>query len=143
MSYGQSQVATPVLLYDGTCGFCAESVRFVLRHDRKATLRFAPIDSVYGRAVIERHPESRETDSVLWVEPDGVNGGEHVFAHSAAAMRVASYLGGIWRLVELARLVPAPVRDAIYRLIAKHRHRLSGRLQCFVPTAEERSRFLT
>lgn len=142
MSYGQSRVVTPVLLYDGTCGFCAESVRFVLRHDRKATLRFAAIESVYGRAVIDRHPEIEETDSVLWVEPAGANGGERVFAHSAAAIRVASYLGGMWRFVQLARIVPSPVRDAIYRLIARHRHRLSGRLQCFVPTAEERSRFL-
>jgi predicted DCC family thiol-disulfide oxidoreductase YuxK len=135
-------VAAPVLLYDSTCGFCADSVRFVLRHDRNGVLRFAPLDSAYGRAVIERHPGIRDIDSVLWVEPAGVRGVERVFARSAAAMRVASYLGGTWRLVQLAGIVPAPIRDAIYRLIARHRHRLSGRLQCFVPTAEERSRFL-
>ena len=135
-----NQVA-PVLLYDGTCGFCAESVQFVLKRDRKGTLRFAPIDSVYGRAAIERHPELKDVDSVLWVAPADEQNIERVFTHSAAAMRVASYLGGPWGLLQVARIVPAAIRDAIYRLIAKHRHRLSDK-QCFVPTDQERSRFL-
>ena len=132
----------PVLLYDGTCGFCAQSVQFVLKRDRKGTLRFAPIDSVYGRAAIARHPELKDVDSVLWVAPADEHTAERVFTHSAAAMRVASYLGGGWRLMQLAQVVPAPIRDAIYRLIAKHRHRLSDS-QCFVPTGQERARFLT
>ena len=135
-----NQVA-PVLLYDGTCGFCAESVQFVLKRDRKGSLRFAPIDSVYGRAAIERHPELKDVDSVLWVAPADEHTAERVFTHSAAAMRVASYLGGPWGLLQVARIVPAAIRDAIYRLIAKHRHRLSDK-QCFVPTDKERTRFL-
>ena len=40
----------PVLLYDGTCGFCAESVQLVLRHDRRGALQFAALDSSFGRA---------------------------------------------------------------------------------------------
>lgn len=135
-----SQVA-PVLLYDGTCGFCAESVQFVLQRDRKGTLRFAPIDSAYGHAAIERHPELKGVDSVLWVEPADGRTAERVFTHSAAAMRVASYLGGPWGLMQVARIVPAAIRDGIYRLIAKHRHRLSDK-QCFVPSEQERARFL-
>ncbi len=131
----------PVLLYDGTCGFCAESVQFVLKRDRDGALRFAALDSAYGRAVIERHPELRNVDSVLWVAPADEHDAERVLTHSAAAMRVASYLGGGWRLAQLARIVPAPMRDAMYRLIAKHRHRLSDD-RCFVPSAQERSRFL-
>lgn len=131
----------PVLLYDGTCGFCAESVQFVLKRDREGTLRFAALESAYGRAVIDRHPEFRSAESVLWVVPADEQDGEQVFTHSAAAIRVASYLGGGWRLMQLARIVPAPMRDAIYRLIARHRHRLSNH-QCFVPTAQEQARFL-
>jgi len=131
----------PVLLYDGTCGFCAESVRFILKHDRKFVALFAALDSGYGRAVLARHPGIRAYDSMLWLETSGDHGSERVFAHSAAAMKVAAYLGGRWRLLQLARVVPAPIRDAIYRLVARHRHRLSGKA-CFIPTAEERERFL-
>src|SRR5688572_14414366 len=133
----------PVLLYDGTCGFCAESVQFVLKHDRRGRLRFAALDSAYGRGVLYRHPELRGFDSVLFVEP-AVNGvQEKVVAHSSAALRVAEYLGGRWGLFRVARVIPSPIRDAVYRLVARHRHRLSAHgPQCVIPSAQDHARFL-
>ena len=134
---------TPVLLFDGTCGVCAESVQFILTHDRKRTMRFAALDSAAGRAVIERHPEVLAFDSVLVVEPASDEQSERVFAYSDAVLRVAWYLGGAWRLIGLARIVPRPVRNEVYRLIARHRHRLSGtRPRCVIPAAADRDRFL-
>ena len=136
-------IAGPVLLYDGTCGFFAESVQFVLRHDRRGLLRFAALDSAFGRAVLARHPEVREFDSVLFVEPAMNGAPERVAAHSSAALRVAEYLGGRWGLFRVARVIPSPIRDAVYRLVARHRHRLSAHgPQCVVPTAQDRARFL-
>ena len=136
-------VDTPLLLYDGTCGFCAESVQFVLARDRKGTMRFAALDSDTGRAVIERHPEVRGFDSVLFVQPASGTEPERVFAHSTAALRVAKYLGGAWQLLSLTRIVPTQIRDAVYRLIARHRHRLTaGAPQCLIPSAQDQARFL-
>ena len=129
----------PVLLYDGTCGFCAESVQLVLRHDRKGTLRFAPLQGALGTAVRAAHPELTGVDSVLWLEP----GGGRVLVRSAAALRVARYLGGWWNVLCVAALVPAPIRDGVYRLIARHRHQLlRGGPACLVPGLEVRERFL-
>lgn len=136
-------ITTPLLLYDGTCGFCAEGVQFVLTRDRKRTMGFAALDSAAGRAVLARHPEALAFDSVLVVEPANGEHTERVFAYSDAVLRVASYLGGPWRLVAMARIVPRPMRDAMYRLIARHRHRLSGtRPQCVIPSEADRARFL-
>jgi predicted DCC family thiol-disulfide oxidoreductase YuxK len=136
-------ITTPLLLYDGTCGFCAGSVQFILARDRNGSMRFAALDSVAGRAVLERNPHMRDFDSVLFIEPPKGEQPERVFAHSDAALRAASYLGGPWRLVNVARIIPRPLRDAVYRLIARHRHRLSGaRPQCVVPSAGDRARFL-
>jgi predicted DCC family thiol-disulfide oxidoreductase YuxK len=59
----------PVLLYDGSCGFCAESVQLVLRHDRRGTLQFAALDGTFGREVLARHPELGQVDSVVWYDP--------------------------------------------------------------------------
>ena len=135
----------PVLLYDGTCGFCAQSVQFVLKRDRRGELRFAPLQSDFARGVLLRHPELTDLDSILWVEAiTGDARTEPVFTQSAAAVRIASYLGGRWRIAMLARLVPRPLRDAAYRLVAKHRHRLTrGGPECLIPTPEQRSRFLS
>lgn len=135
--------AGPVLLYDGTCGFCAESVQFVLRHDRRGLLRFAALDSTYGRAVLDRHPEVRGFDSVLFVEPAMSGAPERVTAHSSATLRVAEYLGGRWGLLRVTRIIPSAIRDAVYRLVARHRHRLSAHgPQCVIPSPPDRARFL-
>lgn len=133
----------PILLYDGTCGFCAESVQLVLRHDRRRTLRFAALEGPFGARVRARHPEVHEVDSVVWLDPspDGVSG--PVLVRSDAALRVARYLGGWWRLTLAAQVLPRVVRDAAYGLVARHRHRILGSgPSCLVPAPEVRERFL-
>jgi predicted DCC family thiol-disulfide oxidoreductase YuxK len=133
----------PVLLYDGTCGFCASSVRLVLRHDRRRVLRFAALDGPFGRQVRERHPELAGVDSVVWVDPPGEGRPERVLLRSDAALRVARYLGGPFHLARVAALLPRPVRDTAYALVARHRHRLTGGgPRCLVPPPEVRERFL-
>lgn len=134
----------PVLLYDGSCGFCAESVQLVLRHDRVGTLQFAALDSSLGRAVLARHPELGRVDSVVWYQPGTDGAGEVVLTRSTAALQVARYLGGLWRLATVAGLVPRVFRDALYDLVARHRHQLTdGGRRCLVPTPDQRARFLT
>ena len=133
----------PVLLYDGGCGFCAANVQFLLRHDRAGRLRFAALQSAFGASIRARHPELSRIDSMVWVEPSTARENEQVFVRSAAALRAASYLGGIWRVALALALVPRPARDAAYNLMARHRHRLTGFTEtCLVPTPEVRARFL-
>jgi predicted DCC family thiol-disulfide oxidoreductase YuxK len=133
-----------VLLYDGTCGFCAESVQLVLRHDRKGTLRFAALDGTFGREVLARHPELARVDSVVWYEPAHDGSSERLLTRSSAALQVARYLGGAWRLAAVGRLLPRSFRDSLYDLVARHRHNLvPGGQQCMIPSPDQRGRFLT
>jgi predicted DCC family thiol-disulfide oxidoreductase YuxK len=132
-----------VLLYDGTCGFCADSVQLVLRHDRRGTLRFASLQGEFGQAVRARHPELSRADTVVWVEPASAGRDERVLLRSDAALKVAGYLGGRFHLARAAALLPRPIRDAAYNLVARHRHQLSGGgPSCLVPGPEVRARFL-
>jgi predicted DCC family thiol-disulfide oxidoreductase YuxK len=130
---------TNVLLYDGTCGFCAASVQWVLRHDRRGTLSFAPLQGETARPILARHPELAGVDSVIWVG----QGGE-VFVRSAAALQAARYLGGGWTVAaRLGALLPRWIRDRGYDFIAKHRHALTKNgPECLLPTPEEKKRFL-
>lgn len=133
----------PVLLYDGTCGFCAESVQLVLRHDRRGILQFASLDGTFARTVLARHPELAGVDSVVWFEPAHGGTRERIFTRSAAALRVARYLGGAWRLAAVAGLIPRFFRDSLYDSVARHRHGLvRGGPQCLVPSPDQRARFL-
>ena len=130
---------THLLLYDGTCGFCASSVQWVLRHDRRGTLRFAALQGETARPILARHPELASVDSVVWVG----EGGE-VLVRSAAALAVARYLGGRWSVVaRVSALIPVGIRDWGYDLIARHRHKLTRNgPECLIPTPEEKARFL-
>jgi len=135
-------VTSPILLYDGDCGICAEGVQRVLRHDRNGPLRFAPLQGTFGTAVKARHPELNGVDSMVWVEPRS-DGSERLFIRSAAGLRIARYLGGLWNIFLVGYLIPAALRDAVYNFIARHRHQFSGhREACLVPGPEIRSRFL-
>lgn len=132
-----------MLLYDGTCGFCADSVQLVLRHDRRGTLRFASLQGAFGQAVRARHPELLRADTVIWVEPASAGRRERVLLRSDAALKVAGYLGGWFQLTRAAALLPRRLRDAIYDLVARHRHQLSGDgPSCLVPGPAVRARFL-
>ncbi len=140
---------THLLLYDGTCGFCASSVQWVLRRDRRWTLRFAALQGETARPILARHPELATVDSVVWVEgsPEALKAREArevVLVRSEAAMAVGRYLGGGWAVAaQLAALIPRSIRDWGYDLIARHRHKLTRNgPECLVPTPEERARFL-
>lgn len=134
--------ATPVLLYDGVCGICNRSVQAILRFDRRGTLRFAALDSDFARAVIQRHPDLPGIDSLVFIDNPG-RPDERVSVRSAAALRVVSYLGGPFRVLLAARLIPAAVRDRLYDRFAAVRYRLAGRHDtCPLPAADVRARFL-
>ena len=140
-----TSVPTALLLYDGSCGFCAESVQFVLRHDRRRqTLRFASLQGAAGSDVRARHPELDAVDSVIWYEHDADSGRDLLLVRSSAVLRVLRYLGGVWRLLAwLSALVPRPVRDGVYDFVARHRHALvRGAPVCVIPSADQRGRFV-
>lgn len=131
-----------LLLYDGTCGFCARSVQFVLRHESsRRWLRFASLQSPTGVEIRARHPELADVDSVIWYE-GGVS--DRLLVRSAAALRVLRYLGGVWAaLGMIGAAVPRVIRDAVYDFIARHRHQIvRGADACILPTAEQRARFV-
>lgn len=129
--------ASPMLVYDGSCGFCSRSVRFILRHERRHDLLFVTRDSELGKQLRRTHG-LESIQSMLWIE------GGRAFAESGAVMKAAGYIGGWWsQLAVLASLFPPKVLNSIYKIIAKHRRRLSTNVGvCQLPSPEERRRFL-
>jgi predicted DCC family thiol-disulfide oxidoreductase YuxK len=132
----------PVLLYDGGCGFCTAIVQFIVDHERERTLRFAPLQGATADRIFSYYSKLHDTDSVVWVDRDPSGVPERVLVRSAAVLRVARYLGGGWRLLTAFWIVPRPLRDWVYDVVARHRHRLAGAEVCPAPTSESRHRFL-
>jgi predicted DCC family thiol-disulfide oxidoreductase YuxK len=133
-----------VLLYDGVCGLCRHTIRWMLRHDPQGRLRYAPLRQALAGEVFARHAlDPQQIDSVVLVlhfgEPE-----ERVAVRSDAILGCLSVLGGGWALLAaVARLVPRALRDIAYNWLARNRHRLFGNGEsCTLPTSAERARFL-
>jgi predicted DCC family thiol-disulfide oxidoreductase YuxK len=137
-SSSSSATASPVLLFDGMCNLCTGAVGFVLAHEAEATLRFAPIQSPAG-ARLMRDFGFDPADAKTFV----LIADRRIYVRSDAAVRLARYLRGMWKLLGLIRVVPRPVRDFVYDLVARNRYRWFGRRDaCMVPTRELKARFV-
>ena len=82
--------------------------------------------------------------NTILVVRDFGGAGEVILVRSDALMAMLRELPRPWPLVAaMLRWIPRSVRDLGYKLIARWRYRLWGRLEsCPLPTAEERARFL-
>lgn len=127
-----------IVVFDGTCVLCSGWVDFLLKHDRKGTIKLAAMQTETGATLLRAHGlDPGDPVSLLYVE-DGVG-----HTDSEAIVRVLDALGGWFELANLAFGVPRFVRDPIYRYVARHRYRWFGRRDtCRVPDAATRDRFL-
>ena len=136
--------SNPIILYDGVCGLCNRLVQFLLKHDREGRLRFASLQSEFAAKVLGRHGiDPKDLDTVHVVENyDQLD--ERVLQRSDAILRAGRELGGFYGASStIARVVPRPLRDLVYRLVATNRYRVFGKYDaCMLPDPSQRSRFL-
>ena len=140
----QSSTGRRVLLYDGVCGLCQYTVRWLLRHDPEGRLLFAPQQSPLAAEVFARHGLDKEqANSALLISNFG-EPRESVTLRSDAILGCLGVLGGGWAvLATVLHLIPRALRDAAYRWLARNRIRLFGSAElCALPTPAERARFL-
>jgi len=137
-------VSNPIVLYDGVCGLCNRSVQFLLKHDKDGRFRFASLQSNFAEKVLGRHGlDPKDLDTVHVVE-NYDQPGERVLQRSDAILRAGRELGGFWSASSsVARIVPRPLRDLVYRFVATNRYRVFGKYDtCMLPDPNQRSRFL-
>lgn len=127
-----------LLFFDGVCNLCNGLVQFIIRHDKRARFRFAPLQSAAGQRFLRTHGlATGGFDSLVYFRKGDV------LTRSTAALNVARDLGGIWAMGHAFILVPRFLRDAAYDLVARTRYRWFGkRGACMVPTAALRARFM-
>jgi predicted DCC family thiol-disulfide oxidoreductase YuxK len=131
-----------IVLFDGVCAFCNGAVDWLMRRDPAGRLRFAPLQGETAARLRARHPEiPTELDTIVLVET--VAGRERVTLRSEAVLRACAAIAGAPRWTRWLALVPRPLADLGYRLFARVRYRVFGRLDaCRVPLPGERSRIL-
>ncbi len=137
-----------LVVFDGRCGFCNRTVRWLLRRDRRDRLRFVASESEGVVGILARHgvdvASNADGPGSIVVVRDAGGVVVRVLVRSDAVVALLRELPRPWAWVSVAlKWIPRPVRDMVYGLVARWRYRIWGRLEsCPVPTAEERERFL-
>jgi len=119
-------------------------VQFVLRRDKKAVFRFAWLQSKLAREILGRHGASADNLDTVCVVGHYGQAEEFLLSRSEAVAFVLGELGGVWGLAApLLRIIPRPIRDWFYKVVARHRYRVFGRYEsCPLPDAATRALFL-
>jgi predicted DCC family thiol-disulfide oxidoreductase YuxK len=141
---GSHPPGTTLVFYDGICGLCNRLNRFLLKRDRQGRIRFAPLQSRLAGDTLARYGRDSSDLDTVYVVSNWNSPRERVHARSRAVLHTLSLLGPGWRLLSrLGSIVPTPLADALYGLVARHRYRIFGQFDaCPLPPPEWRTRFL-
>lgn len=126
-----------IVLFDGECHFCDNSVQFIIKRDPNSRYLFASLQSEIGRELLKKYRISPNIDSLVLIE------GDEYYVKSTAALRICRQLTGFWKMMQILLIIPAPLRDYFYEMFAKNRYKWFGRKeQCELPSPEIKQRFL-
>lgn len=133
-------VGEHLVLYDGDCGLCNRVVQFLLKRDRRGVFVYAPLQSATGRRIVMQAGGNPSDPTAVYAVPNYRTTNPRALRASDAALFVAGKLGWPWAMLSPLRLLPRFARDAVYRLVARHRHGLfSQAKQCtLLPGASDR-----
>ena len=127
-----------IVIFDGVCNFCNGSVNFIINRDPDAKFVFTPMQSNLAEELMLKHQiDNADIDTLLLIK------GNEYFLFSSAALEITKDLSGMWWLLIVFKIVPAPIRDYFYKLFARNRYKLFGRKDiCMVPTNDVKDRFV-
>ena len=128
-----------IILFDGVCNLCDNTVQFIIKHDKKDIFRFVALQSDLGQEIIKHIGiDTAKTDSIILYEP-----GHAYYYKAQAALNIANNLGGIYSLLNIFSILPNGITNNIYDYIAKNRYKWFGKKDaCMIPTPELKSKFL-
>tara|TARA_B100001057_G_C22851595_1_gene951168 strand:+ start:2015 stop:2425 length:411 start_codon:yes stop_codon:yes gene_type:complete len=128
-----------IILFDGVCNLCTKSVNFIIKYDRGDHFRFTSIQSEAGKKIIKKYSiDINKNDSIILIA------NKNISYRSNAVFTILFYLKTIWRILLIFSVLPSPIRDLFYRIIAKSRYKFFGKNDiCMTPNEDIKSKFLT
>jgi predicted DCC family thiol-disulfide oxidoreductase YuxK len=126
-----------IILFDGVCNLCNNSVKFIIKRDTSGYFKFASLQGETGQRLLKKHSLNYDLNSFVLIEK------EKVYIKSSAALRVCSQLDGAWLLLSIFRFLPPLFRDFLYDIVAKNRYKWFGKEEsCILPLPKWKQRFL-
>ena len=127
-----------VVFFDGVCHLCNGSVKFLLKYNSKKDLVFSPLQSDRAKEILDSQGKKDLGDSIIYLK----NG--RLLSESTAALHLAGELVFPINILKVFLIVPAFIRNGVYRWIARNRYSWFGKYDsCMIPEPEVSHRFLS
>lgn len=126
-----------IILFDGVCNLCNQSVSLVIKYDKNNIFQFAAMQTKAGEKVINEYRLLENRKSIILVK-EGL-----VFYKSDAVIEIAKQLNGWPSILKFGFVFPKFLRDGMYDIIAKNRYYLFGKKEtCAIPSEKDNHRFI-
>ena len=127
-----------IVFYDGECGFCSNSVQFILKHEKDTELQFCPLQSDFAITSLGKKGIQIDLDTI-YVYSNG-----EILSKSTAIQKVAKHLKKPYGLLSnIIGLTPRFLADLGYEIVAKNRYAIQGKAEyCILPDGPQKKRFL-
>ncbi|WP_237982497.1 thiol-disulfide oxidoreductase DCC family protein [Bacillus thuringiensis] len=126
-----------IILFDGECKFCNQSINFFIKKDSNGHLQYASLKGPIGRELLEGYCIDKNIDSMVFIK----NG--KCYFKSDAVLNICRELNFPWGGLAVFLLIPKSIRNFFYDKLAKYRYKLFGKQNnCQLPSPEIRNRFL-
>ena len=128
-----------IIIFDGICNLCVWSIQFIVSRDVNNVFKFVSFQSELGKDLLGKHRiDWRKSDSIIVVSQNNVR------FKSSAVLYILRQLNTYWRWLVIFYVIPYPIRDVLYILVAKTRYLFFGkRDKCMLPDDNIKSKFLS
>ena len=126
-----------IILFDGVCNLCGNSVSLLIKYDKNNIFRFAAMQTKAGENIMQDYHILNDRKSIILIK-EGT-----VFYKSEAIIEIAKQITGWPSILKYGFLFPKFLRDGMYDLIAKNRYFLFGKKDtCSTPSEKDIKRFI-
>lgn len=128
-----------IILFDGVCNLCDNTVQFIIKHDKKDIFRFVALQSDLGQKIVKHIGlDISKTDSIILYEP-----GHAYYYKAEAAFKIAKELDSIYSFISIFSILPKWISNKGYDYVARNRYKWYGKKnECMIPTPELKAKFL-
>jgi predicted DCC family thiol-disulfide oxidoreductase YuxK len=126
-----------LILFDGVCNLCNGAVRFIIKRDKRAEIKFASLQSEYAQKILRNYKLESTPNSVVLIKND------KIYFKSEAAFEILKDFSKAWRIFLPFKIFPKSVTDFFYDVIAKYRYKIFGKKDsCPIPEKSIADRFV-
>ena len=113
-------------------------MNFIIDRDNNDAFRFAALQSETGQQILkELKLNINDFDTFILVD------GSNYYSKSTAALLISKNLKGLWKLLFLFIVIPGPIRNFLYDIVARNRYKIFGKGDvCRIPSEKDKLKFI-